>query len=64
MTEHEAERVARWIEEHTKACLPEGRYASGSERHDGLLCVVDVVDPDVELQLLGMVWIRHAGGIQ
>ena len=31
---------------------------SGSERHDGLLGVVDAVDPDVEVPLLGMVWIR------
>jgi hypothetical protein len=52
--EDEAERVADRVGEDPEALLASGRQAAGAERQDRLFRLVDVVHPDVQVQLLGV----------
>ena len=58
--EDEAERVTDGVEEDMEARFAGGGNSLGAEGEHGWFCYVDVVNPDVDVQLLRVVRVRPA----
>ena len=59
-TEDDAEWVPGWVDEDPESCLRLTWRTSGAKRPEFLSGLIRVIHANVEMQLLGMRWIRPA----